>query len=71
MNIAVVGGSISGCLVAILLSRSGHTVRVFERSNNDLQGRGGGIATSASVIESLKSLELISPNFPIQIHYLS
>jgi len=70
LNIAVVGGSISGCLATILLIRSGHEVNVFERSVNDLQGRGGGIATSAAVIGSLKSQDLIGPDFPTVPHAL-
>lgn len=68
LRIAIVGGSISGCMAAVLLGRSGHTVDVFERSSNDLQGRGGGIATSASVVRSLKSQNLVGPDFPTVHH---
>ena len=31
-RIAVVGGSVAGCAVAVELSRAGHEVTVFERS---------------------------------------
>lgn len=70
LTIAVIGGSISGCLAAALLSRSGHRVNVYERSGSDLQGRGGGIATSATLINKLMSDELISPDFPAVFHGL-
>ncbi|MFK7892889.1 MAG: FAD-dependent monooxygenase [Granulosicoccus sp.] len=68
LNIAVIGGSISGCLAAALLRRSGHRVNVYERSGNDLQGRGGGIATSATLINKLKSEALVDADFPTVFH---
>lgn len=45
LNIAVIGGSIAGLTAACLLARSGHGVRVFERSAGPLAGRGAGIVT--------------------------
>ena len=68
LSIAVIGGSISGCMVASLLVRDGHDVTVYERSPSNLVGRGGGIATSASVIRALKKLELIADDFPTVPH---
>ncbi|TNE62317.1 MAG: hypothetical protein EP344_05040 [Bacteroidetes bacterium] len=64
LNIGIVGGSIAGCSAAILLSRAGHHVRVFERSASDLVGRGGGIATSGPVLESLMQEDIIDRDFP-------
>lgn len=68
LDIAVVGGSIAGCLAAALLARAGHRVHVYERSASDLVGRGGGIATSDSVIRGLKDSDLIDDDFPTIAH---
>jgi len=68
MQIAVVGGSISGCMVAAMLDKAGHSVSVYERSRSDLVGRGGGIATSTPVINSLKATGLVSADFPTVLH---
>ena len=64
LNIGIVGGSIAGCSAAILLSREGHTVRVFERSRGGLVGRGGGIGTPGPVLESLIQQNMIDSDFP-------
>jgi len=68
LSIAIIGGSISGCMLGAMLSRDGHQVTVFERSANDLVGRGGGIATSATLINDLKQAQLIGSNFPTVPH---
>lgn len=68
LAIAVVGGSISGCLTARLLLRAGHDVQVYERSPVGLVGRGGGVATSHRVIEQLKRDTLIESDFPTVPH---
>ena len=68
LDIAVIGGSIAGCLSAALLARAGHRVQVYERSASDLVGRGGGIATSNSVIRGLKGSGLIDDDFPTIAH---
>lgn len=64
LSIGVVGGSIAGCSAAILLERHGHDVQVFERSSHGLVGRGGGIATSGPVFQSLIDEDIIDPDFP-------
>lgn len=43
LNIAVVGGSIAGCLGALELARDGHAVTVFEREHSPLNGAGIGV----------------------------
>lgn len=64
LHIGIVGGSIAGCSAAVLLSRAGHHVRVFERSRSGLVGRGGGIGTPGPVLESLMQQDIIDSDFP-------
>lgn len=47
----IIGGSLGGMLAAHLLSQSGWRVDVFERSTEDLAGRGAGIGTHTALIE--------------------
>jgi len=64
LSIGIVGGSIAGCSAAILLSRAGHDVRVFERSRGGLVGRGGGIATTGAMWEELVGRDIIDARMP-------
>jgi len=68
LSVAVIGGSISGCITAALLAREGHRVVIHERSTSNLVGRGGGIATSSKVIAELKREGLIDDTFPTIPH---
>lgn len=63
LKIGIIGGSLSGVMSAILLSRAGHNVSVFERSSRGLIGRGGGLTTSRTVLEELKALDIIDADF--------
>ncbi|MFL1013413.1 FAD binding domain-containing protein [Flavisericum labens] len=63
MKIGIIGGSIAGCSAAILLIKEGHEVTVFERSKKDLVGRGGGIGTTASLMEQIRKDGLINNDF--------
>lgn len=45
MKVVIVGGSMAGLFAAVLLTRSGFKVEVFERSTAELEGRGAGIVT--------------------------
>ena len=63
MKIGIVGGSIAGCSAAILLLREGHEVKVFERSDKTLVGRGGGIGTTPSLMEQIRNDGLINGHF--------
>lgn len=42
-SVAVIGGSLAGCAIAIVLERAGCRVEIYERSPADLQDRGAGI----------------------------
>ncbi len=64
MKIAIIGGSLSGCMAAILLGRAGHDVTVYERSKSGLVGRGGGLTTSRKVLEQMKAQGLLDADFP-------
>ena len=63
MKIGIVGGSIAGCSAAILLSREGHDVMVYERSNKALVGRGGGIGTIPSLMVEIFDAGMIGDDF--------
>jgi 2-polyprenyl-6-methoxyphenol hydroxylase-like FAD-dependent oxidoreductase len=54
----VIGGSMSGLLAALMLSRSGWQVDVFERAESGLAGRGAGIVAQAEMIARLGELGL-------------
>jgi predicted NAD/FAD-binding protein len=64
LGIGIIGGSISGCSAAIALSRAGHDVTVYDRSTGELTGRGAGIGTPLSVIESLIEKDFIDADMP-------
>jgi 2-polyprenyl-6-methoxyphenol hydroxylase-like FAD-dependent oxidoreductase len=64
LNIGIIGGSLAGCSAAILLGRAGHRVTVYERSSGTLQGRGGGIGTTGTVLEALKRNDIVDIHFP-------
>ena len=63
-DVAIVGGSLAGCSAAILLTRAGHNVHLFERSRGGLVGRGGGIATPGPLLASLVEQNLVDADFP-------
>ena len=64
LNIGIVGGSIAGCSAAITLTKAGHQVTVFERSRNELVGRGAGIGTTVGMIELLIEKGMLDEDFP-------
>jgi 2-polyprenyl-6-methoxyphenol hydroxylase-like FAD-dependent oxidoreductase len=63
-SIAIIGGSLAGCMAAVLLSRAGHNVNVYERSKRGLVGRGGGVTTSRTVLDRMIAADLIDAEFP-------
>jgi 2-polyprenyl-6-methoxyphenol hydroxylase-like FAD-dependent oxidoreductase len=54
----VIGGSMSGLLAAVMLSRRGWAVEIFERVESELAGRGAGIVAQTELIARLKALGL-------------
>lgn len=64
MKIGIIGGSIAGCMAAIVLGRAGHEVEVFERSKSGLIGRGGGVTTSRKVLNELIENDILDKGFP-------
>ena len=54
----IIGGSMSGLLAGITLSRRGWAVDIFERVEKELAGRGAGIVAQAELIGRLKALGL-------------
>lgn len=53
-RILVVGGSLGGLMVANMLLRDGHDVRVLEKVAGSLDGRGAGIVTHRRLDEGLR-----------------
>ena len=54
----IIGGSMSGLLAGITLSRRGWAVDIFERVEKELAGRGAGIVAQAELIGRLDALGL-------------
>ena len=63
-RVGIVGGSIGGCAAAVSLSRRGWDVEVFERSDEDLLGRGAGIGTLTLLLGALVDRDLIGADLP-------
>jgi 2-polyprenyl-6-methoxyphenol hydroxylase-like FAD-dependent oxidoreductase len=54
----IVGGSLGGLFAAHLLRASGWTVDVFERSSEDLAGRGAGLGTHDGLVAAMRRIGL-------------
>jgi 2-polyprenyl-6-methoxyphenol hydroxylase-like FAD-dependent oxidoreductase len=63
----VVGGSLGGLFAAHFLRSVGWTVDVYERSAEDLAGRGAGLGTHAALLRLLRRLG-IDPEVKLGIH---
>jgi 2-polyprenyl-6-methoxyphenol hydroxylase-like FAD-dependent oxidoreductase len=55
LRIRIVGGSLGGLFAAVLLSKDGHDVRVFERSEHGLGGRGAGLVGQRDTFAILRA----------------
>lgn len=51
-RIAIIGGSIAGLLAGLLLLRDKWDVRIYERSGDELAGRGAGIAPHRALFDA-------------------
>ena len=52
-SVTVVGGSLGGLMVANMLLRAGHAVRVLEKAMGSLDGRGAGIVAHRPLLSVL------------------
>ncbi len=57
-RVLVVGGSLGGLFAANMLRAIGCEVRVFERAEQDLAGRGAGIGTHEELHRAMRELGL-------------
>ncbi|KTC65189.1 monooxygenase, FAD-binding (plasmid) [Legionella adelaidensis] len=60
----IIGGSIAGCVTAILLSRLGIKVTILERSSAELKGQGTGITLPVPLVNKCIELDLFDSNIP-------
>ncbi len=65
-NIAIIGGSIAGCAMALVLTRCGFNVTIYERSTSALSDRGAGIC----IPEELHNLLIKQNIFDEDINHL-
>jgi 2-polyprenyl-6-methoxyphenol hydroxylase-like FAD-dependent oxidoreductase len=63
----VIGGSMSGLLTAIMLTRRGWDVDVFERAEEELSGRGAGIVAQPELIARLEALGIDTADLGVAI----
>jgi 2-polyprenyl-6-methoxyphenol hydroxylase-like FAD-dependent oxidoreductase len=64
----VIGGSMSGLLAAIMLTRRGWRVDIFERVASELSGRGAGIVAQTELIARLDALRLHTRDLGVVAH---
>lgn len=63
-RVSIIGGSIAGCLSALVFQHKGYDVQVIERSSSSLVDRGAAVVIPGSLFSSLKSLNLIDHDTP-------
>jgi 2-polyprenyl-6-methoxyphenol hydroxylase-like FAD-dependent oxidoreductase len=56
-RIRIVGGSLGGLFAAALLRRDGHDVRIYERSQAGLAGRGAGLVGQQEIFAVLREVD--------------
>src|SRR5258708_1108941 len=55
MRIGIVGGSLGGLFAAVVLGKDGHDVKVYERSQHGLGGRGAGLVGQRDTFAILRA----------------
>jgi 2-polyprenyl-6-methoxyphenol hydroxylase-like FAD-dependent oxidoreductase len=63
-RVAVIGGSIAGCAVAIALTRAGCDVTVFERTSGSLHDRGFGIGLPPDTLGQMVAADYVDASIP-------
>lgn len=69
LRVAIVGGSIAGCTIGVLLRQLGHEVKIFERTPISLEQRGAGIGIPPALIDACIQHDLFDKNvvyYPIK-----
>jgi 2-polyprenyl-6-methoxyphenol hydroxylase-like FAD-dependent oxidoreductase len=63
----VIGGSVSGLIAGLLLSRRGWDTQVYERVEGELSGRGAGIVVQPELMAQLRTLGLDPSDLGVQV----
>jgi 2-polyprenyl-6-methoxyphenol hydroxylase-like FAD-dependent oxidoreductase len=56
LRIRIVGGSLAGLFAGIMLQQAGHDVRIYERSQKGLGGRGAGLVGQKDLLHILRRI---------------
>jgi 2-polyprenyl-6-methoxyphenol hydroxylase-like FAD-dependent oxidoreductase len=63
---AIIGGSMSGLIAGLMLRRAGWDAVIFERSDEELSGRGAGIVAQPELIDTLGALGLATAELGVR-----
>lgn len=63
-HVSMIGGSIAGCLSALVFQNKGFDVQIIERSASSLSDRGAAVVVPNSLFSNLKSLNFIDQDTP-------
>lgn len=64
LKIAIVGASIAGAAISIILERNGYDITVFEQApKNNMVDRGAGIALPKDLVQKLITLDIFDKDF--------
>ena len=64
---AIVGGSMSGLLAGVMLRRAGWQADIFERSREELSGRGAGIVAQPDLLAALQAVGLDTAHLGVRV----
>ena len=63
----VIGGSMGGLFVGLMLRQAGWDVEIFEKVEGELSGRGAGIVAQPELIASLRRLQIEPADLGVQV----